>query len=97
MNPKNSEATEEVRKLIGYLDDNRNRIHYKGDRIGGYTIGSGGIESANKFICHTRMKRSGAWWVKEIGNKTLRIRCSTYSGTYDRVFERYKKAKLALT
>jgi hypothetical protein len=97
MKPKDSETAEEIRKLIGYLYNNRDRIHYKGDRIGGYPIGSGGIESANKFICHTRMKRSGAWWVKDTGNEMLRIRCSIYNGTYNRVFERYKKAKLALT
>lgn len=97
MQPKNSEAAEEIRKLIGYLDNNRDRIHYKGDRIGGYPIGSGGIESANKFICHTRMKRSGAWWVKETGNEMLRIRCAIYNGTYDRVFQRYKNAKLSHT
>jgi hypothetical protein len=94
MQPKNTDAKEQIRKLIGYLDHNRKRIHYKGDRIGGYPIGSGGIESANKFICHTRMKRSGAWWVKETGNAMLRIRCAIYNGTYDKVFERYKKANL---
>ena len=94
MRPKNSETEEEIRKLIGYLDHNRERVHYQGDRIGGYPIGSGGIESANKFICHTRMKRSGAWWVKETGNDMLRIRCAIYNGTYDKVFEKYKNSKL---
>lgn len=97
MQPRNSEATEEIRKLIGYLNNNCERIHYHGDRIGGYPIGSGGIESANKFICHTRMKRSGAWWVKETGNEMLRIRCAIYNGTYDNVFERYKTANLPHT
>jgi hypothetical protein len=97
MQPKNSEAEEEIRKLTGYLDHNRDRIHYHGDRVGGYPIGSGGIESANKFICHTRMKRSGAWWVKETGNAMLRIRCAIYNGTYDKVFEKYKNGKLATT
>lgn len=92
MQPKNTKATKEISKLIGYLNKNRQRVHYKGDRIGGYPIGSGGIESANKFICHTRMKRFGAWWVKETGNDMLRIRCAIYNGTYDKVFERYKKA-----
>jgi len=62
----------------------------------GYPIGSGGIESANKFICHTRMKRSGAWWVKETGNEMLGIRCAIYNGTYDNVFEKYKKAQIPL-
>lgn len=97
MEPKNSEAKEEIRKLIGYLDKNRKRIHYHGDRVGGYPIGSGGIESANKFICHTRMKRSGAWWVTETGNEMLRIRCAIYNGTYDQIFEKYKIIKLVHT
>lgn len=95
MKPRDSLAEEETRKLIGYLQNNRERIHYHGDRIGGYSIGSGGIESANKFICHTRMKRSGTWWVKETGNKMLRIRCAIYNGTYDKIFEKYKKANLS--
>ena len=94
MTPRDSTAKEEIRKLIGYLQNNRERIHYRGDRIGGYPIGSGGIESANKFICHTRMKRSGAWWVKETGNAMLRIRCAIYNGTYGNVFEKYKKNQI---
>jgi hypothetical protein len=97
MKPRDDLAAEEIRKLIGYLHNNRERIHYNGDRIGGYPIGSGGIESANKFISHTRMKRSGAWWIKETGNEMLRIRCSLYNGTYDTVFEKYKNANLSST
>jgi len=87
-------AAEEIRKLIGYLRNNRDRIHYHDDRIGGYPVGIGGIESANKFISHTRMKRSGAWWVKETGNEMLTIRCAINNGTYDEVFEKYKNAQL---
>lgn len=94
MKPRDDLAKEEIRKLIGYLQNNRERIHYKGDRIGGYPIGSGGIESANKFICHTRMKRSGAWWQKEKGNEMLAIRCAIYNGTYDKVFDKYKEGQL---
>jgi hypothetical protein len=95
MKPGDSLAEEEIRKLIGYLQNNRDKIHYQGDRIGGYPIGSGGIESANKFICHTRMKRSGAWWVKETGNEMLAIRCAIYNGTYDKIFKKYKEAQLS--
>jgi len=95
MNPRDSLTREEIGKLVRYLSNNKGRIHYHGDRVGGYPLGSGGIESANKFICHTRMKRSGAWWVKETGNEMLGIRCAIYNGTYDRVFEHYKKAQLS--
>lgn len=94
MKPRDALAKEEIRKLVVYLSNNKDRIHYRGDRIGGYPIGSGGIESANKFICHTRMKRSGAWWVKETGNEMLGIRCAVYNGTYDKIFEKYKNANL---
>ena len=97
MEPKDDIAKEEIRKLIGYLINNRDRVHYQSDRKGGYPIGSGGIESANKFICHSRMKRSGAWWVEETGNEMLRIRCAIYNGTYEKVFEKCKQANLPKT
>lgn len=89
MKPRDDTAKEEIRKLIVYLTNNKGRIHYHGDRTGGYPIGSGGIESANKFICHTRMKRSGAWWIKHNGNHMLKIRCALYNDTYDGLFEKF--------
>ena len=57
---------EKIRKLAGYLEKNRKRIQYETDREDGYPIGSCGIESFHKFVYHTQMKRSGAWWVKGI-------------------------------
>ena len=57
--------------------------------MGGYPIGSGGIESANKFICNTRLKRSGAWWLVSNCNNMLKLRCSIYNGTFDSVFAAY--------
>lgn len=89
MDPRQGEAGEKIRKLGGYLEKNRERIHYETDKEDGYPIGSGGIESSHKFVCHTRMKRSGAWWVKESGNSMLRIRCAVVNGTYERVFQHY--------
>lgn len=95
MKPKTPHAEELIRKLIGYLRKHRKRFNYRSLRLGGFPIGSGGIESANKFICHTRMKRSGAWWVKVTGNSMLRIRCAVYNGTYDEVFKHYTEANLS--
>jgi len=86
-------AAEEVRKLIGYLEGQRHRLGYVDAIHNGYPIGSGAIESANKFICHARMKRSGAWWVEESGNEMLRLRCAMYNGTYDRVFAHYEASR----
>ncbi len=89
MKPLNAGAKEEIRKLIGYLDNNRDRLGYAKCRREGLPIGSGGIESANKYISHARLKRSGAWWLIPNGNNMLRLRCAIYNGTYDRVLQRY--------
>lgn len=91
MQPANNAAHEEIRKLAVYLENNSHRIDYKAFKRGQYPRGSGGIESANKFICHVRMKRSGAWWYVIHGNAMLRLRCSVYNGTFDEVFARYKR------
>lgn len=91
INPVSKIAEEEIRKLIVYLENNAHRIDYKAVKRGQYPRGSGGIESANKFICHVRMKRSGAWWYVINGNAMLRLRCSLYNGTFDEVFARYKR------
>jgi hypothetical protein len=91
MKPVSSLAREEAQKLITYLQNNAHRIDYKAFKRGQYPRGSGGIESANKFICHVRMKRSGAWWYVINGNSMLRLRCSVYNGTFDDVFARYKR------
>jgi len=89
MEPRNDDVKELIRKTINYLHNNRKRVHYKGDKIGGYPIGSGGIESANKFICNTRLKRSGAWWLVSNCNNMLKLRCSIYNATFDSVFASY--------
>src|ERR671918_2070580 len=50
MEPRDREAAEEVRKLLGYLKENQGRVKYGSLRPEGYPLGSGGIESANKIF-----------------------------------------------
>ena len=54
-------------------------------RRGGYPLGSGGIESSNKCICHVRLKRSGAWWYEANSNHMLALRCAKYNGTLNQL------------
>ena len=89
-------ARTEIDKLITYLQNHRQRIDYDACKAEGLPIGSGGIESANKFISHARLKRSGAWWVVENGNGMLRLRCALYNGTFDRVFQKYRSQKIKI-
>jgi hypothetical protein len=91
MEARDAQAAEKIRKLTGYLTNNQGRVDYGFARKGGYPIGSGGIESAHKFIGHVRLKRSGAWWYVERANQMLALRCAKYNGTFDRVFDAYKQ------
>ena len=91
MKPGDATSREEIRKLIGYLQNQGSRINYFKDLGEGKPIGSGAVESANRFICPTRLTRSRACWIKENGHAMLKIRCAIYNGTFDKVFEHSRK------
>jgi hypothetical protein len=93
MKPADEDAEKAISRLITYLGNNKHRFGYNEHKKQGCPIGSGGIESSNKFICHTRIKRSGAWWLKENCNAMLRVRCAIYNGTFKQVLENYKASK----
>lgn len=86
MTARNKDAAEKIESLRRYLSDHCDRVDFGRAKRRGMPRGSGAMESANKFICHTRLKRSGAWWLEENCNAMLRIRCAIYNGTFDRVF-----------
>ena len=65
-------SAEKIGKLITFLYNQRDRFGYNDFKEEGLPIGSGGIESANKYINHARLKRSGACWITENGNNMLR-------------------------
>lgn len=91
MKPADAQTAKEIDTLIHYLQRHQHRLDYRFARKGGYPMGSGGIESANKFICHVRLKRSGAWWYVTTANQMLALRCAKYNGTFGRVFARYRQ------
>lgn len=90
MKPSSEDAQKAIDNCWIYLHGHRKRTHYRTCRRGGYPLGSGGMEAANKFICHARLKRSGAWWYETNSNHMLVLRCAKYNGTFDQVFRRYK-------
>jgi hypothetical protein len=91
MQAQSDEAAKAIANCWDYLDAHRGRTTYQKLRRGGYPLGSGGIESSNKFICHVRLKRSGAWWYEVNSNQMLALRCAKYNGTLDQVFGRYQQ------
>jgi hypothetical protein len=93
MQPTSAEALKAMDNCWVYLNSHRGRTHYRTFRRGGYPLGSGGMESANKFICHVRLKRSGAWWYEDSSNQMLALRCAKYNGTFPQIFTRNQRQK----
>lgn len=93
MKPRTADAEAAIRALSIYLAGHMGRVGYAELRRRGLPRGSGGIESANKLICHVRLKRSGAWWLEANGNAMLRIRCAIYNGTCEQIFADYMAAQ----
>ena len=91
MQATSEEAAKAIATCWESLNAHRDRTHYRQFRRGGYPLGSGGIESSNKFICHVRLKRSGAWWYEGNSNQMLALRCAKYNGTFNQVFERHQQ------
>ena len=91
MQAQSDEAAQAIANCGAYLHEHRGRTAYQKLRRGGYPLGSGGIESSNKFICHVRLKRSGAWWYESNSNQMLALRCAKYNGTFDQVFARHQQ------
>lgn len=92
MKARSNEAEEQIATVVRYLSNHREKMDYGAARRAGYHIGSGAIESANKFISHVRLKRSGAWWYETNANNILKLRCAKYNKTYDKIMEVYKQS-----
>lgn len=94
---KRMRCTGEISKkrdqLVNYLSNNLHRLDYGAARRGKYPIGSGAIESANRFICHTRLKKSGAWWKVDYANNVLKLRCARYNKKFDEFFSAFEQRK----
>jgi Uncharacterised protein family (UPF0236) len=70
---------EELRKLIGYFENNRHRTDYPTYRQNGWDIGSGPTEAGCKIIGE-RLKGSGMRWVEDGAATVAALRALSVSG-----------------
>lgn len=70
-------------ELRGYYYSNRGSMKYNEYREKGWFIGSGSIESANKYIVNQRLKQSGMKWSKMCANAVIWARCKYYENNWD--------------
>jgi hypothetical protein len=74
-----AEVREELRKLIGYFENNRHRTAYPTYREKGWDIGSGPTEAGCKIIGE-RLKGSGMRWVEDGAATVAALRALYVSG-----------------
>ncbi len=74
-----AEVREELRKLIGYFENNRHRTDYPTYRQNGWDIGSGPTEAGCKIIGE-RLKGSGMRWVEDGAATVAALRALYVSG-----------------
>jgi len=74
-----SEVREELRKLIGFFENNRHRTDYPTYRAKGWDIGSGPTEAGCKIIGE-RLKGSGMRWVESGAATVAALRALYVSG-----------------
>jgi hypothetical protein len=76
---QSAEVHEELRKLIGYFENNRHRTDYPTYRQKGWDIGSGPTEAGCKIIGE-RLKGSGMRWVEDGAATVAALRSLYVSG-----------------
>jgi hypothetical protein len=74
-----AQVREELRKLIGYFENNRHRTDYPTYRARGWDIGSGPTEAGCKIIGE-RLKGSGMRWVEAGAETVAALRALYVSG-----------------
>lgn len=83
---------ETLRQLIGYLENNRDRIRYPRYRALGLRIGSGQVEGACKTLVGGRCKQAGMRnWNQRGAESVLRLRAALQTGQFDDLWNQHLK------
>jgi hypothetical protein len=72
-----------VRKVCGYLEGNRERMHYDIYLAKGYPIATGAIEGACRHLVKDRMERAGMHWTLKGAQSMLNVRSVYINGDWE--------------
>lgn len=96
---KNKQKTQEKREIIddkmSYFIDNKNRMRYASFKNKNLCIGSGAIESANKYVVQRRVKLQGMIWKEENLNYMVHLRAEYINGQIDKHYGIHNNPLLA--
>ena len=80
-------ALKDLERELKFFRKHRRRMRYAVLKAGGYAIGSGVVEAANKVLVAQRMKRAGMRWSIEGGQNILTFRALIRSGRFEQTWE----------
>jgi hypothetical protein len=83
LNAEGENASEEVRKAIGYFTEHAARMDYPRFRALNLPIGSGAIESTCKTLIERRLKGAGMRWTESGAQSVASLRAVYRSGRWD--------------
>ena len=75
-----------LRELHSYFNSRNKDMRYDKFREKGYYIGSGAIESANKYVIQDRLKRAGMKWTFKGANAIACLRTKYISENWDSIW-----------
>jgi hypothetical protein len=88
--PKRKQTT--LKKVIRYLNNNRNYMHYQDYLAKGYPIGTGVIEGACRHLVKDRFERAGMRWSMAGAQVMLGLRAIYLNGDWDD-FQRFRRRR----
>lgn len=77
----------EIRNLYSYYHTRQSKMQYDKFRAQGYFIGSGAVESANKYLVQQRLKQAGMKWTIKGAHSILKLREKIYEGSWALVWK----------
>ncbi len=81
-----------VRVCQRYLRNRLAHLDYAGAIAAGLPIGSGEIESGHRTVIQSRLKISGAWWLKENAAKMLALRTTRANQEWESYWTQLRQA-----
>ncbi len=76
-------VTGELRKKLGYFEQNADLMRYADFRLAGYFVGSGVVEAGCRNVIGQRLKRSGMFWSVRGANSIIAVRYCQIPGRFE--------------
>jgi len=81
-----SEKEAPVRSACRYLSNRLEQLDYRTARANGLPVGSGLIESGNRHVLQSRLKRAGTWWNPQSLRNMTQLRIAKAEGQWSRIW-----------